>query len=228
MTDSGVSYWPDIAGIFHSLVDILFSNALVEHLIPSTLRVGLSLLISALIGLPLGYLASRRTYGGQSIGFAISAVRYVPPTAFIGMIILVFGIGQNAAIVLIVLGIAPYVAVMSADAFRAVPRDYLHVAFVYGANSREQFTKVRWPFVRPRFFEALRVNVGAAWTLLVISEIIAGNSGIGYLISRAQRFLDIDLLYALIVISGLLGVVFDRLLLMLVRTSTWWRPDDQH
>jgi NitT/TauT family transport system permease protein len=144
------------------------------------------------------------------------------------MIILTFGIGQNAALALIVLGIAPYVAIMSADAFRAVPRDYLQIASVYGANSRELFTKVHWPFVRPRFFEAVRVNVGAAWTLLVVAEIIAGDSGIGYLIARAQRFLDIDRLYALIVISGLLGVMFDRLLLILIRTSVWWQPDDAH
>jgi NitT/TauT family transport system permease protein len=228
MAGPDISYWPDPAGIFHAFVAIFGSAALTDHLIPSTVRVAISLGLSAVLGLPLGYLSSRRGIGGQSVGYAVSAIRYVPPTAFIGMIILLFGIGQNAALALIVIGIAPYIAIMSADAFRAVPRDYLHVAFVYGATPWERFTKVHWPFVRPRFFEAVRVNVGAAWTLLVISEIIAGNSGIGYLISRAQRYLDIDMLYALIVISGLLGVIFDRLLLMLVRTSVWWRPDAAH
>jgi len=225
MAGPEVSYWPDIAGIFSAIATIFSSDAFTQHLLPSTLRVAISLAISAVIGLPLGFLASRPTVSGRAIGYAVSAVRYVPPTAFIGLIILLFGIGQNAALALIVIGIAPYVAIMAADAFRAVPRDYLQVAFVYGANSRERFTKIHWPFVRPRFFEALRVNVGAAWTLLVISEIVAGNSGIGYLISRAQRYLDIDMLYALILISGVLGIIFDRLLLMLVRTSAWWQPD---
>lgn len=227
MAGAELSYWPDIPGIANSFVSLVGSSALVDHILPSAGRVLFALAICALIGLPLGFAASRSSLGGRATSVAVSAVRYVPPTAFIGMIILTFGIGQNAALALIVIGIAPYVAIMSADAFRAVPTDYLQVASVYGATPCELFTKVHWPFVRPRFFEAVRVNVGAAWTLLVVAEIIAGDSGIGYLIARAQRFLDIDRLYALIIISGVLGIAFDRAMLALVRTSVWWQANEQ-
>jgi NitT/TauT family transport system permease protein len=228
MGGADLSYWPDPIGIGRAFVSLVGSSALFEHIAPSAGRVILSLAICALIGLPVGFFASRSTLGGRITSVAVSAIRYVPPTAFIGMIILAFGIGQNAALALIVIGIAPYVAIMSADAFCAIPSDFLQVALVFGANDRELFSKIYWPFVKPRFLEAIRVNIGAAWTLLVVAEIMAGDSGIGYLIARAQRFLDIDRLYALIVISGLLGVIFDRLLLCLIRRSVWWQPVNAH
>lgn len=198
-----------------------FSN----HLLPSVARVVIAMAVSAAIGLPVGFFASRSGLFAASLSHIVSAIRYVPPTAFIGLVIIAFGIGNGAALALITLGIAPYVAIMTADAFRAVPASYIEVARVYNANRWQMLKFVSWPFILPRFIEALRVNVGAAWTLLVVSELVAGNNGIGYLIGRAQRYLDMDRLYALIILSGIIGMIFDRLLHYMVQSTSWWRTD---
>lgn len=185
----------------------------------------MAMAISAAFGLPVGFFASRAGFVAKVLAQVISAIRYVPPTAFIGLVIIAFGIGDGAALGLITLGVAPYVAIMTADAFNAVPASYVQVAKVYRASRWQIFKFVSWPYILPRFIEALRVNVGAAWTLLVVSELVAGSSGIGYLISRAQRYLDMDRLYALIILSGIIGMVFDRILHKMVHLNSRWRPD---
>jgi NitT/TauT family transport system permease protein len=223
-----LSFLPAPLGIFEAFGEILTFTELSAHILPSILRVLLALLISAAIGLPVGYFSSRNGFIARILTHTVSAIRYVPPTALIGLIIIAFGIGNNAALVLITFGIAPYVALMTADAFRAVPRNYIEVALVFQASQLELFKTVYWPFILPRFVESLRVNVGAAWTLLVIAELVAGNSGIGYLIARAQRYLDMDKLYALVILSGILGMVFDRLIFIIVRSTSWWQRNDDY
>ncbi len=188
-------------------------------------RVAAALAISAAIGLPAGFFASRSGFAAKVLSQATSAIRYVPPTAFIGLVIIAFGIGNGAALGLITLGIAPYIAIMTADAFKSLPASYVQVAKVYKASQWQILRFVSWPYILPRFVEALRVNVGAAWTLLVVSELVAGSSGIGYLIARAQRYLDMDRLYALIILSGAIGMIFDRLLQFIVRRNSRWRAD---
>ena len=218
-----LSLFPSVQGVATSTLEILNPSALATHILPSIARVALALALSGTIGLPLGFLSSSRHFVGRGVNALVSAVRYVPPPAFIGIIVISLGIGNAAAIALIVLGIAPYIAIMTSDAFRAVPQDFVNVSVTFGASRGEIVTSIAWPYVKPRFIEALRVNVGAAWTLLVISELVAGNNGVGFLIARAQRFLDVDMLFALVLVSGLLGIAFDRLLFLWARRYAWWQ-----
>ncbi len=213
---------PTLSGIAEALGSLLSWASIVQHVVPSILRVFAALSVSAAIGIPLGALAAQRRLGGGLVSLAISAIRYLPPTAFIGLLVLSLGIGSQTAVALIVLGIAPYIAIMSADAFSGVPRDYVHVATVFGATRSEVVTRVALPYVTPRLIEAVRVNVGAAWTFLIVAEIIAGNSGIGFLIARAQRFLQVQDLYALLLICGVCGIIMDRALALVVRWTGRW------
>lgn len=195
-----------------ALAELIFGAGLAEHLIPSVLRVAAALALSAVIGIPIGFIAASRSVPGVLTSGSISAIRYLPPTAFIGLLILAVGIGSQTAIALMVIGVAPYVAIMTSDAFRGVPAEHVEVAQVFGATRSEIFWKVIIPYVTPRLIDAVKVNVGAAWTFLIVAEIIAGNSGIGYLMARAQRFLNIQELYALLLICGVSGLLMDQLL----------------
>lgn len=225
---SPLSFWPDPQGIAVAAFGLISFDNFAHHILPSIARVAVAMTISAAIGLPAGYFASRAGSVAKGLSHFVSAIRYVPPTAFIGLVIVAFGLGNGAALGLITIGIAPYIAIMTADAFNAVPQSYLQVARVFRASRWQLLRFVSWPFILPRFIEALRVNVGAAWTLLVVSELVAGSSGIGYLIARAQRYLDMDRLYALIILSGVLGMIFDRFLYFLVRSTLWWQTNDKH
>jgi NitT/TauT family transport system permease protein len=198
--------------VLRSFFDFLSGGDFLSHVVPSFLRVTVALAISAAIGIPVGLVAARRNLPGKTTSGMVSAIRYLPPTAFIGLLILGFGIGPQTAIALMIIGVAPYVAIMSADAFKSVPADHVEVARAFGASGAEVFAKVIWPYVTPRLIDAVKVNVGAAWTFLVAAEIIAGNSGLGFLIANAQRYANVQDLYALLLICGACGLLMDRIL----------------
>jgi NitT/TauT family transport system permease protein len=213
---------PHPAEIVEAFVAFMSGASVYDHLFPSVWRVVIALVISALIGGPVGLIAAMRNPAGRLTSGLVSAIRYLPPTAFIGLLVLGFGIGPTAAIALIIIGVAPYVAVMSADAFRSVPAEYAEVARAFGASKLEILQRVVMPFVAPRLVDAIKVNVGAAWTFLVVAEIIAGSSGVGFLIARAQRYLNIQELYSLLLVCGISGLLMDRSLELLSRFMGRW------
>ena len=78
------------------------------------------------------------------------------------------------------------------------------------------------PSAKPAMLDTLRVTMGWAWTYLVVAELVAANSGLGYAILKAQRFLQTDKIFAGIIIIGLIGLVLDQLFRWLHRMSFPW------
>src|SRR5262249_38753377 len=127
-----------------------------------------------------------------------SAIRYIPPTAFIGLTIIWVGIGEASKIALIALGVRFYITQMAADTIKLIPKVYAEAAQTLGANRWEVFSKVFFSMSIPDLLAVLRVNLGAAWTFLIVSELVAAQKGLGYLMATSQRFLETPKLFAII------------------------------
>src|SRR5580692_6701263 len=151
-----------------------------------------------------------------------SAIRYAPPTAFIGIIIFWFGLGGQAAIALICLGTAPYILLMFLDTLAQRPSAYDDFAKLYRVNRLDALFRIYAPYALPGWIRAVRVNIGAAWTFLVVAEMIGAQSGVGYLMAISQRFLRVSDMIALIIIVGLIGLTTDMILAWIqARVSPW-------
>jgi NitT/TauT family transport system permease protein len=131
--------------------------------------------------------------------------------ALIPLIMTVAGIDEAAKIVLIFIGTYFQMVIMVADVTRQVPRDLLNAARTLGANNRQLLFNVLLPATLPGLMDTCRTMIGWAWTYLVIAEVVATDSGLGYGIMKAQRFLRTDEIFVGIIVLGLLGLITDML-----------------
>jgi NitT/TauT family transport system permease protein len=202
---------PTPGSVWEAARDILADESLWLDLKASFLRVSAGFLLAAALGVPLGILmGSFKVFEGllQPI---TEFVRYIPVPALIPICMVLFGIDELSKIMLIWLGTFFQLVLMVADETRRVPYELLQVSYTLGARRREVLRLVMWRAARPGIFDALRLCNGWAWTYLVVAEVVATDSGLGYSIMKAQRFMRTDEIWVGILVLGFLGLATDML-----------------
>ena len=201
-------FLPSPHDVWKSAIDWYAGNLATDIYI-STYRVVSGFLMAALIGVPLGiYIGTFKSV--EAIFQPINDfVRYMPASAFIPLVMLWIGIGESSKISIIFIGVVFQIVVMVADAVRNIPERYIEAAYTLGAKKGEVINHVIWRGALPDIFNILRVNMGWAWTYLVIAEMVAADRGLGFAILQAQRFMDTPKIFVGIFIIGVLGLVFN-------------------
>lgn len=177
----------------------------------SIYRVGMGFLLACILGVPLGILAGTFRFAEAIIVPPTEFIRYMPATAFIPLIMVWVGIGESAKILVIFIGCFFQLLLMVADNTRTVSNDLLQTSYTLGAGRWQAIEKVLIPALLPDLMNTLRLIIGWAWTYLVVAELVAANSGLGYSIMKAQRFLNTDIIFVGIITIGLLGLLTDRI-----------------
>ena len=147
---------------------------------------------------------------------AASAVAFVP------LVMVWVGIEESAKIAIIFIGTFFQMVLMMAEDVRRVPITQIEAAQTMGATHNEIIKLVILPSARPALMDTLRVTLGWAWTYLVVAELVAANSGLGYAIMKAQRFLQTDKIFAGILLIGLIGLAIDQLFRLMHRKVFPW------
>ncbi len=217
------SYLPTPTATVAALWESMRSGELLINASSSLVRVLVGFCLAGGIGIVFGSLAGTFARFQALILPISSAIRYVPPTAFISLTIIWFGIGETSKVALIFLGIIFYVVQMVADIIKLVPRVFVEAAESLGANRAEVFWKVIMSMSFPDLLAVLRVNLGAAWTFLIVAELVAAQRGLGYLMAVSQRFLQTPKLFAIIVVVGILGFLSDGLLAIIIGHYSKWK-----
>jgi NitT/TauT family transport system permease protein len=188
----------------------------------SLARVMGGFLAAGIIGIPLGI--AMGTFHSMEGLFSplVGTVRYMPVNAFVPLIVIWVGLGEDAKIIMIFLGIVLYNAIMIADAVKFIPDDLLNVAYTLGAKRREVLFKVILPAALPSVLNTLRVNIAGAWNFLVFAELIAAQTGLGFRIIQSQRYLNTDKVLFCIIVIGLIGLLTDFIFKRLTLAITPW------
>jgi len=139
----------------------------------------------------------------------VGTIRYMPVAAFIPLIIIWVGLGETSKVLIVFMGIFFVNVMMIADSVKFVPEEMLNVSYTLGASRRQVLFRVILPAVSPSIMDTFRVNVSGAWNFLVIAELLAADSGLGYRILKAQRFLSTDEIFVGILIIGTIGFCLD-------------------
>ncbi len=215
-------FLPTPTAVIQAGIRMFTEENLLMDVLASSLRVAAGFLVAALVGVPVGILMG--TFQSMESLFSpiVGTVRYMPVTAFVPLIIIWAGLGEEAKTIIIFLGVVLYNAMMTADAVKFIPNEMLNVAYTLGANRREVLFRVVVPAVFPSILDTLRVNISGAWNFLVIAELIASQNGLGYKIIQAQRFLQTDKVLFCIAIIGLIGLLIDYGLKLLSKALTPW------
>ena len=197
-------------------------EALMGDIWISTYRVFAGFLLSAILAIPLGVLIG--TYPPMKAMFEplMDFIRYMPAVAFIPLVMLWVGIDESSKIAIIFIGTFFQMVLMVAEDIRRVPINQIEAAHTMGANREEIVSLVILQSAKPALLDTLRITMGWAWTYLVVAELVAANSGLGYSILRAQRFMQTDKIFAGIILIGLIGLAIDQLFRLLHRKSFPW------
>lgn len=221
-------FLPTPTAVVQAGIEMFTQNNLILDVAVSCGRVLAGFVVAAAIGIPMG-IAMGTFYSMESL-FAplVGMVRYMPVTAFVPLIVIWVGLGEESKILIITLGVVLYNAIMIADAVKFIPNDMINVAYTLGASRRDVVFKVIIPAAFPSVLDTLRVNISGAWNYLVIAELVAAQNGLGYRIIQAQRYLQTEKVLFCILIIGVIGLAIDYGLKLLSSILTPWADQTRH
>jgi NitT/TauT family transport system permease protein len=166
--------------------------------------------VAALVAVPLGVLVGTYAPVRAFLEPLTEFTRYLPAVAFIPLIMLWVGIEESAKVAVIWVGVFFQMLLLVAADVARVPDAPIEAARTMGATNEEIIKYVLIPAARPAILTTLRGAMCLAWTYLVVAELVAANSGLGYAILKAQRFLQTDKIFAGILLIGLVGLLTDQ------------------
>jgi NitT/TauT family transport system permease protein len=146
----------------------------------------------------------------------------ISPVAWLPVAIFIFGIGNVPAIFLVFISVFFIIVLSTLSQIDSVPAAYLHVARIMGANKHQLFRHVVLPTILPSLFMTLRLNLFAAWMVVLIAEAVGVGSGLGQIVMMARNTFNASLVFFTMTLIGLLGFAFDRGLLWVQQRVLWW------
>ncbi len=202
-------FLPSPGRVFQAGVDLFVELGFTTDILNSVYRVMLGFVVAALMGVPLGLFMGTFKVAEAFTEPVVGFIRYMPASAFIPLFILWLGIGDIEKIAIIFVGSFFQLVLMVAVVAKNVHKDMLETAYTLGAKRFQVIWKVLLPASLPGIVDTLRIIVGWAWTYIIVAELVASASGIGYMIISAQRMLRTGNIIFGILTIGILGLITD-------------------
>jgi len=215
--------FPDPLTVIFSFGELLFDGTLLRHTVASLFRVTAGFYLAVILGVPLGIVLGRIRAARSLINPIIQFLRPISPLAWIPLAMLWFGIGDPPAVFLIFLASFFPMVVSTTIAVQNINPTYFQVAANFKFSRREILTRLIVPAIIPEVVTALRLTVTIAWLVVVAAEMIAVQSGLGYLILDARNALRMDHVMNGMIVIGLIGLLLDHIMkrLGIVESSRW-------
>ncbi|BDU54210.1 ABC transporter permease [Limnohabitans sp. INBF002] len=194
----------------------------------SSMRVAQGFVLAALVGVPLGLLIGWSKFISQMLDPLIQSLRPIPITAWLPFSIAVFGIRDVGSIFLIFLGGFYAIVVNATQGARDVDRNLVRAALMMGASRAQLLYRVVLPAAMPSIFTGLRIGLGISWTAVIVSEMVAVKSGLGYVLWDAYYVGRMDIVLADMVSIGAMGYISDRIIVFIERKVLVWRILQSH
>jgi len=215
--------FPDPFTVLSSLVELIQNGTLLKHTVASLFRVTLGFYLAIILGVPLGIVIGRVWTVWSFLNPVIQFLRPISPLAWIPLAMLWFGIGDPPAVFLIFLSSFFPLAVSTTIAVNNINPTYFQVAANFKFTRKEMLTRLILPAIIPDVVTALRLTVTIAWLVVVAAEMIAVQSGLGYLILDARNALRMDYVMDGMIVIGLIGLFLDHLMKRLggIESASW-------
>jgi NitT/TauT family transport system permease protein len=204
-------FLPAPTTVLLALWSMIFERDLLYHAGVSTMRVWSAFLIATAMAVPIGILMGSFKWIGAALEPVVDFIRYLPVPALVPLAIIWFGVGEGTKIFLLWLGTFFQLVLLVADDVRRVPTEYHEAALTVGAPGWRRLTDVSFPAMLPTLVDNMRITLGWCWTYLIIAEIVAANSGLGFVIWQARRFFQTPEVMAGVVTIGIIGLATDQI-----------------
>lgn len=203
------------------------SGELLNDTIASLWRVGVGFGLSSLFAIPIGLMMGSFRSIRSLLEPLFGLIRYMPAPAFIPLLILYQGIGEEPKVTLIFIGTFFFNALMVMDTVKFVPKELIEATYMLGGNRVATVMQVIFPHVLPGILDACRINLAAAWQLVIVAELVAATEGLGRRISVAGRFLRTDEIFVGIIVIGFIGLAFDLIFQYTLRLACQWSSPER-
>ncbi|MBK7643001.1 MAG: ABC transporter permease [Planctomycetes bacterium] len=206
-----------------------FDGTLLKYAIASLYRVACGFGIAAALGIPFGLWLGWSTRASQAFNPLVQALRPISPIAWIPLAILWFGVKDGSSIFLITLSSFFPIVTGAMTAVRSIPLVYVRSAQNFGLEGFELFRRAVLPACLPQIITSLRLALGIAWVVIVAAEMIAVDSGLGYLITDSRNASNYPRVIVGMIAIGLIGFVLDNSIRRLERFDEvrWGFPNER-
>src|SRR5262245_53079249 len=227
---SGSDLFPRPIEVAGGIVELVEKGLLFKYIVASLFRVTWGFFLAVLLGVPVGLLLGWFGWAFKAFNPMIQVLRPISPIAWIPVAILWFGVSDAAPIFLIFLASVFPITVSTMAAVKSVQLVHLRAAQNFGLSGGQLFRKVILPATLPQIVTGLRIALGVAWLVVVAAEMIAVDSGLGYLIIDARNAgKRYDLVVAGMVLIGAIGWLLDLLMRQVERfQSVKWAYGIRH
>jgi NitT/TauT family transport system permease protein len=202
-------FLPSPGRVYQAGWDLFAELSFTTDILNSVYRVMVGFVAAALIGVPIGLFMGTFKAAEAVTEPVVGFIRYMPASAFIPLFILWLGIGDIEKVAIIFVGSFFQLVLMVAVVAKNVHKDMLETAYTLGAKRFQVIRKVLLPASLPGIMDTLRIIIGWAWTYIIVAELVASASGIGYMIISSQRMLRTGNIIFGILTIGMLGLMTD-------------------
>jgi taurine transport system permease protein len=221
---------PPPSEVFETAVELVEAGyrsvPLWEHILVSLARALVAFVIAVVTGVPLGLAMGMFPGLSAILDPFVQFLRPLPKLALIPLVIVWFGIGEFSKFFLIYVSCVLTVVVGAAAAVATVPQGRVRAARALGASRSQLFRHVILPSALPELFTNVRLAVGIGWTTLIAAEMVAANSGIGWMVINAGSYLRTDIVMLGILLLGITGYALDLALVATQKVSVPWMGRD--
>ncbi|WP_454019696.1 ABC transporter permease [Azospirillum sp. Marseille-Q6669] len=219
---------PSPVAVAGALWDMALDGSLWVHLGASLQRVAVGFALACVVGMALGLMCGWWRGVADFVRPVVEALRPIPPLAWIPITILWFGLGDAASYFLVFLGAVFPAFVATYTAVRGLDRNQMNAALCLGATPWQLFTDVLIPASLPIILPGLRIALGVGWMCVVTAELIAAQTGLGYLIQQSRMLFQINNVVAGMVAIGLVGFAMSAVLERIERRVNAWAPSERN
>ena len=224
-----VTLLPGPGAVLLGIGELAQRGLLLKYIVASLFRVTWGFLLAAALAIPLGLAVGWYRRADLALNPLLQIFRPISPLAWIPISILWFGVGDMAAIYLIFLASFLPLMMTAINAVGNIPQVYLNAGRNFGLTHTQLVARVLYPAVIPQLIIGLRITLGIAWLVVVAAEMIAVNSGLGFLIVDARNAGNrYDLVVAGMVMIGIIGLLLDTGMRSLekIRSLRWGYSED--
>lgn len=214
--------FPKLSQVFETAFEKVKDGSLLLAVGISLKRVVSGYIIAAILGIGLGIIIGLSEHVYRMTDLLIHIIKPIPPIAWIPLTILWMGIGEESKVFLIFLGGFFAILLNTLDGIRYTDKKLLEVAKVMETPKIKYIFQLIIPAALPSIFTGLRVAMGTCWTCVVAAELVASSSGVGYMISNARNFGQLDVVIVGMISVGIVGKIMDVILKRIERRVLVW------
>jgi NitT/TauT family transport system permease protein len=201
----------------------LYNGTWLHNTTDSLVRVSEGFLVAAIVAVPAGLLLGWSRELSRYVDPTIQLIRPIPITAWVPFSIAIFGIYEQSAIFLISLGAFFPILLNTMGGVRETQLNHLRAARMLGATRLEAVLRVVLPSALPAIFLGLRIAIGISWMVVIVAEMVAVKSGLGYVLWDAYYIGRLEIVVAAMISVGVMGFLSDKLLLLIGRRVLRWK-----